>query len=329
MNKKTVRDIDLKGKRVVMRVDFNVPIQDGKVTDDTRIQKALPTIKYILENGASLVLLSHLGRPRGEVKPEFSLKPAAEQLEQLLNQKVKMPLNCIGEQVVQEASALKPGEIMVCENTRFHKEEDLKCKTEEDKEKQEAFAKELAKLGNVYVNDAFGTAHRAHASTEGVTHHFHQCAAGYLMMKELDYLGKVVENPVHPFVAILGGAKISGKIDVISNFLPKVEKIVIGGAMTYTFYKAQGLTIGKSLLESDKIDMARELLDQGANKIVLPVDCIVSDIFDFDARRVGELKEVGADAIPSNWFGLDIGSQSIEQCPYYIVTLDREILIIF
>ena len=305
MNKLTVEDLEIKGKRILMRVDFNVPLEGGKVSNDKRIHAALTTIKTIVERDGKLILMSHLGRPKGKRVPEMSLKPCVSVLGELLKKKIAFADDCIGETAIAACEKLGTGEVLLLENLRYHKEE-----TDNDPE----FALKLAKLGDIYVNDAFGTAHRAHASTEGVTHHFHQCAAGYLMMKELDYLGKVVENPVHPFVAILGGAKISGKIDVISNFLPKVEKIVIGGAMTYTFYKAQGLTIGKSLLESDKIDMARELLDQGANKIVLPVDCIVSDIFDFDARRVGELKEVGADAIPSNWFGLDIGSQSIEQC---------------
>ena len=309
MDKKTVRDVDLKGKRVVMRVDFNVPIKDGNVADDTRIQKALPTIKYILENGASLVLLSHLGRPKGEVKPEFSLKPTAERLEKLLGKKVKMASNCIGEEVVKEAAALEAGEIMVCENTRFHKEEDLKCKTDEDKQKQEAFAKELAKLGNVYVNDAFGTAHRAHASTAIICKYISPCVSGFLLEKEIEYLGQTVENPKHPFIAIIGGAKVSGKLEVLRHLMTKVDAILIGGGMAYTFLKAQGHSIGTSLCEEDLLETAKETLKLAAEKDVkflLPTDNLAADKFDNDA----DIETVKKD-IPSDRMALDIGPETV------------------
>ena len=309
MNKKTVRDVDLKGKRVVMRVDFNVPLKEGKVTDDTRIKCALPTIKYILENGASLVLLSHLGRPKGEVKPEFSLKPTAELLEKLLGKKVKMASDCIGEEVVKKANSLAPGEVMVCENTRFHKEEDLKCKTDEDKEKQEAFAKELAKLGNVYVNDAFGTAHRAHASTAIICKYISPCVSGFLLEKEIEYLGQTVENPKHPFIAIIGGAKVSGKLEVLRHLMAKVDSILIGGGMAYTFLKAQGHKIGMSLCEEELIDTAKETLKLAKEKgvkFLLPTDNLAADKFDNDA----DIETVGKD-IPSDRMALDVGPETV------------------
>ncbi|MBR7128437.1 MAG: phosphoglycerate kinase, partial [Lentisphaeria bacterium] len=233
MDKKTIKDIDLKGKKVVMRVDFNVPLKDGVITDDTRITAALPSIKYILEQGASLVLLSHLGRPKGEVKAEFSLKVVAEYLAKLLGKDVKFANDCIGDDVVAMAQSLNAGDVMVCENTRFHKGEDIKAKTPEDKELLHSMAKELAKLGNVYVNDAFGTAHRAHASTAVIVDYIgkENSVAGFLMDKELQYLGKAVENPQHPFVAIIGGAKVSGKLEVLSSLMEKVDTILIGGGM--------------------------------------------------------------------------------------------------
>jgi phosphoglycerate kinase len=234
----------------------------------------------------------------------MSLKPCAGILGELLGKEVAFAEDCIGEAAETAVEELVEGEVLLLENLRFHKGE-----TDNDPD----FAARLAGLGDVYVNDAFGTAHRAHASTEGVTRYIDQCAAGYLLMKELDYLGRVIENPEKPFVAILGGSKISGKIDVISNLLPKVDRIIIGGGMAYTFFRAKGMEIGNSLLEEDKIDFAKALLEQGGDKIVLPVDCLISDTFDFDARKIGELKEVDADAIPTGWFGLDIGSESIKK----------------
>jgi phosphoglycerate kinase len=303
MKKLTVEDLDLHGKRVLMRVDFNVPLEDGKVANDKRIQAALPTIRYIVEKGGKLILMSHLGRPKGSRVAEMSLKPCVAVLSRLLGKDVAFVDDCIGEAVETAANGLNAGDVLLLENLRYYKEE-----TDNDS----GFAGKLAKLGDMYVNDAFGTAHRAHASTEGVTHFIDQCAAGYLMVKELDYLGRVMENPARPFVAILGGAKISGKIDVITNLLPKVDKVIIGGGMAYTFFKARGLEIGRSLLEADKVAYAKEILTQGGDKLVLPVDCMVTDFFDFDARKIGTLKEVGADAIPPDWESLDIGSKSIE-----------------
>jgi phosphoglycerate kinase len=303
MDKLTVEDLDLKGKRVLMRVDFNVPLESGKVANDKRVRAALPTIKYITNAEGKLILMSHLGRPKGKRVPELSLEPCVAVLSALLGKKVRFVDDCIGQAVEAAVESLGEGDILLLENLRYYPEE-----TENDPD----FAAKLARLGDVYVNDAFGTAHRAHASTEGVTHHISQCAAGYLMMKELDYLGGVLADPAKPFVAILGGAKISGKIDIISNLLPRVDTIIIGGGMTYTFFKAQGKEIGKSLLEEDKIDLAKELLAQGGEKIILPVDCMVSDAFDFDARQVGALRVVAADGIPADEFSLDIGPKSIE-----------------
>jgi len=304
MNKLTVEDLDLKGRRVLMRVDFNVPLEGGRVANDTRIRAAVPTINYVSNAGGKLILMSHLGRPKGKRVPEMSLKPCVEVLNSLLGKKVQFADDCIAEAAETAVASLGAGDILLLENLRFHQEE-----TDNDPE----FAAKLAKLGDVYVNDAFGTAHRAHASTEGITHHISQCAAGFLMMKELTYLGGVMADPQKPFVAILGGAKISGKIDILSNLLPRVDKIIIGGGMTYTFFKAQGKQIGKSLLEEDKINLARELLEQGAEKIILPVDCMVTDIFDFDARKVGALAAVAAEAIPADKFSLDIGPKTIEK----------------
>jgi phosphoglycerate kinase len=310
MDKLTVEDLDLEGKRTLMRVDFNVPLESGKVANDKRIRAALPTIKYITNAGGKLILMSHLGRPKGKRVPEMSLAPCVTVLNALLGRKIKFVDDCIGETVETAIDDLSEGDILLLQNLRYYAEE-----TNNDPD----FAAKLARLGDVYVNDAFGTAHRAHASTEGVTHHISQCAAGFLMMKELDYLGGVMANPQRPFVAILGGAKISGKIDIISNLLPAVDNILIGGGMTYTFFKAQGKEIGNSLLEEDKIALAKELLAQGGEKIILPVDCMVSEVFDFDARQVGALKEVGADAIPKNEFSLDIGPNSIEKFRMIIV----------
>jgi len=304
MKKLTVEDIDVKGQRVLMRVDFNVPLENGKVTNDQRIKAALPTIKHIVDGGGKLVLMSHLGRPKGKRLPDMSLKPCVKVLSDLLGQAVAFVDDCIGDAARAAVTHLEDGKVILLENLRYYNEE-----TNNDP----GFAAELAKLGDVFVNDAFGTAHRAHASTEGVTHYFDQCVAGYLMMKELDYLGKLMENPQSPFVAILGGAKISGKIDVITNLLPKVEKIIIGGGMIFTFYKAMGFEIGNSLLEEDKIEFAGDILKKGRDKIVLAVDCVISDALDIEALSVGELKVVDADAIPAGWVGLDIGRNSVDK----------------
>lgn len=304
MKKLTVEDLDLKDKRVLMRVDFNVPLEDGRVANDRRIQAALPTIKYIMEKGGRLILMSHLGRPDGKRVPEMSLKPCVAVLKKMLGKDVAFAEDCIGEAAEGAAGRLAAGDVLLLENLRFYKEET---------DNAPDFSKKLAALGDVYVNDAFGTAHRAHASTEGVTHYFDQCAAGFLMMKELEYLGGVIENPDRPFAAILGGAKISGKIDVITNLLPKVDKVIIGGGMAFTFFKAQGLEIGNSLLEADKVDTAKDIMARAGDKLVFPIDCKISDSFDFKARKIGTLKEVASDAIPAGWEGLDIGSKSIEK----------------
>ncbi|MGD9291195.1 MAG: phosphoglycerate kinase [Desulfobacterales bacterium] len=303
MKKLTVEDLDLPGKHVLMRVDFNVPLENGKVANDKRIRSALPTIEYIVTHGAKLVMMSHLGRPKGSRVPEMSLKPCAAVLNQLLGQDVAFVDDCIGEDVAKAVDRLNSGDVLLLENLRYYQQE-----TNNDAE----FAAKLAKFGDFYVNDAFGTAHRAHASTEGVTHFFKQCAAGFLMVKELDYLGRVMENPQRPLVAILGGAKISGKIDVLTNLLPKVDKVIIGGGMAYTFFKARGLEIGRSLLEADRVAYAKDLLAQAGEKLVFPVDCMVTDFFDFNDRKIGNLKEVSVEAIPADWESLDIGSKTIE-----------------
>ena len=303
MKRLSVDDLELKGKRVLMRVDFNVPLDENQqITDDTRIRASLPTIRKIVSEGGRAVLMSHLGRPKGQVKPEMSLKPAAKRLGELLGQEVKIAPDCIGPETERIVSELNDGDCILLENVRFHSEE-----TDNDRE----FAKKLSILGDVYVNDAFGSAHRAHASTAGVSEFIEQKASGYLMEKELKFLGGVIENPKRPFVAVMGGAKISGKIDLIKNFLDKVDAIIIGGGMAMTFFKAQGKEIGKSICEDDKLDLAREILDAAKAKntdFLLPVDAVVADKFDNDAER----QEVDADGIPSDWMMLDIGANSIK-----------------
>jgi phosphoglycerate kinase len=307
MNKLTIKDLDVRGKRVLMRVDFNVPIKDGVVGDDTRIVAALLSINHVLENGGSLVLMSHCGRPKGEKNMAFTLKPAADRLAELVDAKVTLAPDVIGPEVNVLVDELKAGEILLLENVRFYKEEEGKGCTPEE---QEAFAKELATFGDVYVSDAFGTAHRAHASMAVVTKYLDQCAAGFLLEKEIEYLGQVLEAPEKPFVAIIGGAKISGKIDVVTKLMDKCDAILIGGGMAYTFYKAQGKTIGGSLLEEDKVQLAGEILQQAEKKgvkLLLPVDHVVADAFSADANT----KMVEGD-IEEGWMALDIGPKTIE-----------------
>jgi len=301
MDKKMVEDISVAGKRVLVRVDFNVPIKDGAITDDTRIQAALPTIRYLLSQGSRVILMSHLGRPKGEFKPEFSLKPVAQRLGELLGQPVIMAADVIGPDANAKAAALKDGEVLLLENVRFHKEE-----TANDP----AFCEKLASFGDVYINDAFGTAHRAHASTTGVAHLL-PAAAGYLMKKELDFLGKALESPERPFVAILGGARVSDKIGVIENLIEKVDTLIIGGGMAYTFFVAQGYSVGNSLLEEDKVELAKGLMEKARQKgvkFLLPVDNVVADAFSNDANR----QVVKSSEIPDGWEGLDIGPESRE-----------------
>ena len=299
MNKKTVKDLDVQGKKVLVRVDFNVPLDDQQnITDDRRIVSALPTIRYLLDHGAAVILMSHLGRPKGQVQPEYSLGPVATRLSELLAQPVRMVPDCVGPDVQAAVAAMNPGDVVLLENLRFHNEE-----TKNEPE----FARQLASLADLYVNDAFGTAHRAHASTEGVTHYL-PAAAGFLMEKELDFLGKAVESPEHPFVAILGGAKISDKIGVIDNLLGKVDKLIIGGGMANTFLKAQGYAVADSLVEDDSLDSARTLLKQGQNKLILPVDVVVADGFANDAQK----QVVKIDAVPAGWRILDIGPDTVK-----------------
>ncbi len=298
MPKLSVRDLDVKGKRIFMRVDFNVPLNEaGEITDDTRIQASLPTIQYILERGGRLILASHLGRPKGKVNPKMSLKPAATRLAQVLGKPVAFVADCIGPEAEAAAKALKDGEVLLLENLRFHPEEEKNVPE---------FAQKLAALAEVYVDDAFGSAHRAHGSTEGITHFLSPCAAGLLMEKELTYLGKAVENPERPYVAIVGGAKVSDKIELLQNFLKIADTVLVGGAMAYTFLKAQGVETGKSKTEDDKLDLAKSLLADAAargKKILLPTDHIVADKFDVSAvAETAPTRE-----IPANRIGLDIG----------------------
>ncbi len=302
MNKRTITDADLQGKRVLTRVDFNVPLnQQQEITDDTRIRASLPTIHALLEKGAAVILMSHLGRPKGTVQPSMSLRPVADRLASLLGRAVAFAPDCVGDEVRAMTENMQPGAVLLLENLRFHAEEEAN---------DPAFAQQLAALGDVYVNDAFGSAHRAHASTEGVTHSMTLNLAGLLMEKEIDYLGRAVAAPVHPYTAILGGAKISGKIDVITSLLDKVDVLLIGGGMMYTFIKAQGMEIGTSLLEEDKLELARQIMElamQRNKQLVVPVDTVVGREFNNDTER----HTVRVTDMPSDMMGLDIGPETI------------------
>jgi phosphoglycerate kinase len=298
MNKKTIKDIDVKDKRALVRVDFNVPMENGQVTDDRRIQAALPTINYLLDHGASVILMSHLGRPKGGPEPKYAMGPAAVRLQELLSRPVKKLDDCVGPEVETACKAMQPGDVILLENTRFYKEEE---------KNDPAFAAKLAALGEVYVNDAFGSAHRAHASTEGVTRTLRPAVAGFLMEKELEYLGKALANPDRPFLAIMGGAKISDKIAVIENLLAKVDSLLIGGGMANTFFVAQGHDVGKSLVEAEAVDTAKKLVAEHADKLVLPVDAVVAPEFKADAAA----RTVPVDEVPADWMILDIGPATI------------------
>ncbi|HWQ04565.1 MAG TPA: phosphoglycerate kinase [Longilinea sp.] len=298
-SKKTIRDIDVNGKKVFVRVDFNVPIKDGKVGDDTRIRAALPTINYLLEKGAAVILASHLGRPKGGPEAKFSLKPVADYLANLLGKPVLFAEDCIGPAAETASKALKPGQVLLLENTRFH--------VEEEKNDPE-MARQLAALADVYVNDAFGSAHRAHASTEGITRILPVAVAGFLMEKEIQYLGQAIADPKRPFVAILGGAKISDKIGVIRNLLEKADAILIGGGMANTFFKAQGYPVADSLVEDDALETAKEMLAKGGKKLRLPFDVVIANAF--DAAADSKVIQVGP--IPDGWRILDIGPKTVK-----------------
>ena len=322
MDKKTLRDVDLKGKRVIMRVDFNVPVKEGVIKDDTRIKGALPSIRYVLDQGGSLVLMSHMGRPDEKgITPDTSLKLVADYLSKLLGKPVAFAADCA--KADAEVAALKPGEVLMLENTRYHKEEQAKLKqkdgqSDEDfkaakaalKEQQKELAKKLASYGDIYCNDAFGTAHRAHASTAVITKYIPTSVAGFLMEKEIAFLGNAVETPVRPFVAILGGAKVSDKLAVVSNLLTKVNTLIIGGGMAYTFLKAQGHNVGNSLCEMDQLQYAKDMIakakELGVN-FLLPVDNVAADKFDAEANT-----QIVGDDIPDGWMALDIGPKTVE-----------------
>ena len=303
IKKKTVRDVDLKGKKVIMRVDFNVPLdKEGNITDDTRIRAALPTIKYVLEQNTKLILMSHLGRPKGQIKEELRLAPVGKRLQELLGKDVIVCKDSIGEEVKKIISGMQTGDIVLLENLRFHKGEEAN-----DPE----FAKELASYADIYVNDAFGTAHRAHASTEGIAHYL-PAVAGFLMEKEIDFLGKLLYQPAKPYIAIIGGAKVSSKIGVLEKLLEKVDALLIGGGMSYTFLKAKGFEVGNSLVETEKLNVAFELIKKADEKEValyFPVDNLVADKIDQDAR----VKITDTNAIPKDMIGVDIGPKTIKQ----------------
>ncbi len=306
LNKKSVDDINVKGKRVLVRCDFNVPLKDGKITDENRLVAALPTIKKLISDGGKVILCSHLGKPKGEPKPELSLAPVAVRLSELLGQEVKFAADpeVVGPNAKAAAEAMKDGDVILLENTRYRAEET---------KNGEAFSKELASLCDVYVNDAFGTAHRAHCSNVGVTQYVDTAVVGYLMQKEIDFLGNAVDNPVRPFVAILGGAKVADKLNVISNLLEKCDTLIIGGGMAFTFLKAEGKEIGSSLVDDTKLDYCREMLAKAeklGKKILLPVDAAVAASFPNPIDAQIEVKNVSADAIPADMMGLDIGTES-------------------
>lgn len=302
MSKLGIEDLDLKGKRVLVRVDFNVPLEGTKITDDTRIRGAIPTIEYVINNGGKAILMSHLGRPDGAVVPKYSLKPVAERLKELLVKDVIFAPDCIGNEVKAIISKMKEGDIVLLENLRFH--------AEEEKNDPE-FAKQLAELGDLYVNDAFGAAHRAHASTAGITKYISKSAAGFLMQKEIKYIKETIDNPERPFIAIIAGAKVSDKIGIIEHLMKKADAIIIAGAMAYTFLKAMGRKMGKSLVENDKLDLAKEILKKSLDEripLYLPIDHVVADDFSNDAN----IKIVMRGIIPDGWEGMDIGPATLE-----------------
>lgn len=308
MSKLSIKDLDLKGKRVLVRVDFNVPLEGQEIIDDTRIVAALPTIKYIIDQGGRVILASHLGRPEGKRVPELSLSPVSERLSKLLGKKVKQASDCIGKDVKLLVDDMAAGDVILLENVRFHPgEAENDCR----------FAQDLASLADVYVNDAFGAAHREHASVVGVTKYIEQSAAGFLMQKELEYLGKLLQNPERPFLAIVGGKKVSDKIGVITNLLNVADMIIIGGGMTYTFFKAEGKSIGESIVENDKLELARDIMKQALDKqktMCLPIDHIVVDDFSNDANAM----RVRRGCIPAGWEGMDIGEGTIEKFGFFI-----------
>ncbi|GLI50679.1 phosphoglycerate kinase [Tepidanaerobacter syntrophicus] len=303
MNKKTIEDFDVENKRVLVRVDFNVPLDDaGNITDDTRIRAAIPTINYLIDKGAKVILMSHLGRPKGKPNPKYSLAPVAKRLSELLNKEVILAPDCVGEEVEKIVSQMKPKDVLLLENVRFH---------EEEEKNDIEFAKKLAKLGDIFINDAFGTAHRAHASTAGIAK-FLPAGAGYLMQKEIEIMGSALENPQRPFVAILGGAKVGDKIGVIKNLLNKVDALLIGGGMAFTFLKSQGYEIGKSLLEEDKIELAASLLKEAQEKnvkLLLPEDVVVTS----EIKEGLPYETVSVKNIPSDKIGVDIGEKTREK----------------
>ncbi len=306
LNKKSVDDINVKGKKVLVRCDFNVPLKDGKITDENRLVAALPTIKKLIADGGKVILCSHLGKPKGEPKPEMSLAPVAARLSELLGQEVKFAAdnNVVGENAKAAVAAMKDGDVVLLENTRYRVEET---------KNGEAFSKELASLCDVFVNDAFGTAHRAHCSNVGVTEFVDTCAVGYLMQKEIDFLGNAVNNPKRPFVAILGGAKVADKLNVISNLLEKCDTLIIGGGMAYTFLKAKGLEVGTSLVDDTKIDYCKEMMDKAeklGKKLLLPIDTTIAKAFPDPIDAQIEVSVVKSDAIPADMMGLDIGTET-------------------